>query len=125
MSGGDTVTLIKTNVDSEVVEKIKKRIQSEPDLSHINILIEIMESMEEISTEEGTNKKEKAIAIYDTVLKDLDMYVDDDKLVDKTIDIVVDLTKGKYNINKIKKVGLSCLPNLFQCVSGLLQKRKN
>ena len=120
MTGADTITLL--NQDGEIVDKIKKRIQNEPNLSHINILIEIMESLED--SVGGASKKAKAIVIYEKVLVDLDMHVEEDKLVDQTIDIVVDLTKGKYNINKIKRVGLSCLPNLFHCLPSLFRSCK-
>lgn len=113
----DETEVVSIIEDSRIIDKIKKRIQDEPTLSHMNILIEIME---EIDEHKGSDKKERAIAIYETVLKSLELYVEEDKLVDSTIDIVIDLTKGKYNINKIKKTGASCLPHLVKLRSTCL-----
>ncbi len=113
----DDTEVVSIIQDSHIIDKIKKRIQEEPTLSHMNILVEIME---EIDENKGSDKKERAVLIYETVLKSLELYVEEDKLVDSTIDIIVDLTKGKYNINNIKKTGASCLPHVVKLRTSCL-----
>lgn len=100
-------------IDDELVHKIKTIIRNNPTITHINILISIMENMETLKVN-GSTKKQLTISVYEKVLRDMDMYIEENDLVEQTIDIIVSLTRGKYNINQ-KASLLHCLYALKNC----------
>mgnify|MGYP000040915313 CR=1 FL=1 len=40
---------------------------------------------------------------------------DNEDLVNESIDIIIDLTKGKFDINRVAKCSANCVPKLISC----------
>ena len=78
----------------------------------VNIIIIVKHAMEivELTELKGEEQKNMAIKLIKSFTKDLDdiKILIDDETLSSTIDLIVDATKGKLNINLKKKLKRFC-----------------
>ena len=79
-------------------------LYSDPNL----IIVECITYMEKFKNLTGAERKDITIQICSQVLNRVSG-LDASGTLSTTIDLLVDLTKGKYDINKIQKVATGCL----------------
>ena len=113
------------NIYEKILIKVKEKMSvMKLRSSTLHLIIKyVMEEIEE-SPVKGTEQKEMALKILRELVVDLTENEDekvltqllDDGTISNMIDLIVDATKGKLNINKLGKVGYgcfkSCLPYL-------------
>ncbi len=113
-----TFEIIYNSTLSKVKEKVSA-ISIRPNTLHL-IIKYVMEEVEETSAK-GEEQKEMALKIIRALVVDLTEGADEDVLIklldDETIsnmiDLIVDATKGKLNINAVANVGAGCFNNCF------------
>ena len=109
-----TFELIYFSTLSKVKQKVSA-ISIRPSTLHL-IIKYVMEEVEETEAK-GTEQKEIALKLIRALVIDLTEGADeevllkllDDNTVSNLIDVIVDATKGKLNINAVTKVGSGCV----------------
>ena len=109
-----TFELIYISTLSKVKQKVSA-ISIRPSTLHL-IIKYVMEEVEETEAK-GTEQKEIALKLIRALVIDLTEGADeevllkllDDNTVSNLIDLIVDATKGKLNINAVTKVGSGCV----------------
>tara|TARA_B100000963_G_scaffold355616_1_gene374206 strand:- start:1950 stop:2372 length:423 start_codon:yes stop_codon:yes gene_type:complete len=109
-----TFELIYFSTLSKVKQKVSA-ISIRPSTLHL-IIKYVMEEVEETEAK-GTEQKEIALKLIRALVVDLTEGADeevllkllDDNTVSNLIDLIVDATKGKLNINAVTKVGSGCV----------------
>ena len=109
-----TFELIYFSTLSKVKQKVSA-ISIRPSTLHL-IIKYVMEEVEETEAK-GTEQKEIALKLIRALVIDLTEGADeevllkllDDNTVSNLIDLIVDATKGKLNINAVTKVGSGCV----------------
>jgi len=111
---------------NSTLDKVKEKVSTisiRPSTLHL-IIKYVMEEVEETSAK-GAEQKEMALKLIRALVVDLTEGADeevlikliDDNTVSNLIDLIVDATKGKLNINAVTKVSSncinSCIPYLF------------
>ncbi len=102
--------------------------------STIHLIIKYV--IEELDNSElkGTEKKEIALKLIKEIIKDLTEGEDEKKLltmledgtVSNLIDLIIDATKGKINVNAIRDTSIGCISMCLRKVfSNLKNKNKN
>jgi hypothetical protein len=79
------------------------------------VIVECIQYLERFRKLNGLERKDLALQLCGQILHRI-TGVDTTHTISSTIDIVVDLTKGKYDINKIEKCTTGCLGVLFKCL---------
>ena len=120
-----------TNFLKKSLDVIKEKI-SVVDVRASTIHLIIKYAIEELDNSElkGTEKKEVALKLIREIVKDLTEGEDEKKLlgmlddgtISNLIDLIIDATKGKINVNAITKVSVSCMS---QCIPVFFSKLKN
>ena len=121
-----TFETIYNSTLSKVKEKVSA-ISIRPSTLHL-IIKYVMEEVEETAAK-GAEQKEMALKLIRALVVDLTKDADeevllkliDDNTVSNLIDLIVDATKGKLNINAVTKVGSGCVNN---CIPYLFSKKK-
>lgn len=121
-----TFEIIYNNTLETLKQKISV-IEVKPSTLHL-ILKYIMEEVEETPTK-GSEQKEMALKLMRALIIDLTHNEDEkvllalleDGTISNLIDLIVDATKGKLNINAATKVGSGCINN---CIPYLFSKKK-
>tara|TARA_B100001758_G_C17981165_1_gene388201 strand:- start:138 stop:554 length:417 start_codon:yes stop_codon:yes gene_type:complete len=101
--------------------------------STIHLIIKYV--IEELDNSElkGTEKKEMALKLIKEIIKDLTEGEDEKKLlsmledgtVSNLIDLIIDATKGKINVNVIAETSISCIAKCLPiCFPSLKKKLK-
>ncbi len=84
----------------------------------------------------GDKKKKLAIKIVHDLItnsdlsveeKDIFLYIVDNDMIEETIDVIIDATKHKLDINKSAKVGINCCvlsSKICVCIIHKLTKKK-
>ena len=101
--------------------------------STIHLIIKYV--IEELDNSElkGTEKKEMALKLIKEIIKDLTEGEDEKKLltmledgtVSNLIDLIIDATKGKINVNMIAETSISCIAKCVPiCFPSLKKKLK-
>ena len=109
-----TFELIYFSTLSKVKQKVSA-ISIRPSTLHL-IIKYVIEEVEETEAK-GTEQKEIALKLIRALVIDLTEGADeevllkllDDNTVSNLIDLIVDATKGKLNINAVTKVGSGCV----------------
>ena len=109
-----TFELIYFSTLSKVKQKVSA-ISIRPSTLHL-IIKYVMEEVEETQAK-GAEQKEIALKLIRALVVDLTEGADeevllkllDDNTVSNLIDLIVDATKGKLNINAVTKVGSGCV----------------
>ena len=109
-----TFELIYISTLSKVKQKVSA-ISIRPSTLHL-IIKYVMEEVEETQAK-GAEQKEIALKLIRALVVDLTEGADeevllkllDDNTVSNLIDLIVDATKGKLNINAVTKVGSGCV----------------
>ena len=109
-----TFELIYFSTLSKVKQKVSA-ISIRPSTLHL-IIKYVMEEVEETQAK-GAEQKEIALKLIRALVIDLTEGADeevllkllDDNTVSNLIDLIVDATKGKLNINAVTKVGSGCV----------------
>ena len=109
-----TFELIYISTLSKVKQKVSA-ISIRPSTLHL-IIKYVMEEVEETQAK-GAEQKEIALKLIRALVIDLTEGADeevllkllDDNTVSNLIDLIVDATKGKLNINAVTKVGSGCV----------------
>tara|TARA_Y100000992_G_C21115365_1_gene419237 strand:+ start:22 stop:447 length:426 start_codon:yes stop_codon:yes gene_type:complete len=112
------------------LQKVKEKVSAisiTPSTLHL-IIKYVMEEVEETPAK-GAEQKEMALKLIRALVVDLTKDADeevllkliDDNTVSNLIDLIVDATKGKLNINAVTKVGSGCVNN---CIPYLFSKKK-
>tara|TARA_Y100000385_G_scaffold290553_2_gene364206 strand:- start:36 stop:518 length:483 start_codon:yes stop_codon:yes gene_type:complete len=123
--GGNGLTdngIIFKNIYESTLNKVKEKVSLitiRPSTLHL-IIKYVMEEVEKTPTK-GTEQKEMALKLIRALVVDLTENEDekvllkllDDGTISNMIDLIVDATKGKLNINTIAKVGAGCFNNCF------------
>lgn len=97
---------------------IQKMMQSarQGSMPDVNVLVVgAMEMVEKFTNLNGPEKKDLAIQMVNFIVKDV-TGVDAGSTLSSTVDLIVDLTKGKFDINNTQKCASSCLTLGFRCV---------
>ena len=120
-----------TNFLKKSLDVIKEKI-SVVDVRASTIHLIIKYAIEELDNSElkGTEKKEVALKLIREIVKDLTEGEDEKKLlgmlddgtISNLIDLIIDATKGKINVNAITKVSVTCMS---QCIPVIFSKSKN
>ena len=110
------------NIYEKILIKVKEKMSvMKLRSSTLHLIIKyVMEEIEE-SPVKGTEQKEMALKILRELVVDLTENEDekvltqllDDGTISNMIDLIVDATKGKLNINMVAKVGAGCFNNCF------------
>lgn len=115
---------------NSALKKVKEKVSAisiRPSTLHL-IIKYVIEEVEETPTK-GAEQKEMALKIIRTLIVDLTEGADeevlikllDDNTISNLIDLIIDATKGKLNINKIASVSSGCINS---CIPYLCPSRK-
>lgn len=121
----------ETSIFRNVTEILKKKLENvsiRPNTIHL-VIKYIMELVEETPIK-GVEQKEFALKVMRELFKDLTEGEDelvllkllDDGSISNIIDLVVDATNGKLNVNTVMKTSVTCLTT---CLPYLTRKSKN
>ena len=113
-----TFEIIYNSALSKVKEKVLA-ISIRPSTLHL-IIKYVMEEVEETPAK-GAEQKEMALKLIRALVVDLTEGADeevllkllDDGTISNMIDLIVDATRGKLNINAVATVGAGCFNNCF------------
>jgi hypothetical protein len=72
------------------------------------MIVECMSYVEKIRNLNGLERKDIAVQLCGQIFKRISG-LDVTSTLSSTIDLIIDLTKGKYDINKIEKCATGCL----------------
>ena len=93
----------------DFIDKYNKSVSSK--LSTQRILVDIIEFVEHLS--DVKNKQELAIMIFNRIIYKLNIPAEDEDIIKDNINIIIQLTKGEFNINKAVK---TYVPNILRCL---------
>ena len=121
----------ETSIFRNVTEILKKKLENvsiRPNTIHL-VIKYIMELVEETPIK-GVEQKEFALKVMRELFQDLTEGEDelvllkllDDGSISNIIDLVVDATNGKLNVNTVMKTSVTCLTT---CLPYLTRKSKN
>jgi len=124
--------LVEPNVDEELKNLLKQKalslLKEKLNVDKINesVLVKftaiVMELVEDTSVK-GKDQKQLVIWVVNKIIDESDLTSDERKLyklivnsknTHDTIELIVDASKGKLKLNKVKKVGLNCLLSCFK-----------
>lgn len=113
------------HLDFKVGEFIKEVVDEYKVYKKVNttkILVKVVEFVDKFK--HVSDRSAHALSIYNQILHQLELDVDDDDLIEETIEIMVSLTKGEYDINKISKCAASCFPKICMGFKNSKSKKK-
>jgi len=127
---GMTFETIYNTIYNTTLNKVKEKVSAisiRPSTLHL-IIKYVMEEVEKTPTK-GAEQKEMALTLIRALVIDLTDGTDeevllkliDDNTVSNLIDLIVDATKGKININTVATVSSGCINS---CIPYLFSSRK-
>lgn len=109
----------ETTMFSVVVKEVKARMTgAEVNISTVTVLLKYAMEVIELTQVTGTEQKELAVKVVRKVIVDAPlsddaeracMAVIDSGVLNDVVDLVIDATKGRLDINQLKKKGKKCL----------------
>jgi hypothetical protein len=86
------------------------------------VLIKTMEFVEHLK--KIVDKKKAVIYIYDLILKQMNVFIPDTKLVGESIEIIIALSKGHFDINRVSKCTANFIPRFFTIIANAVKNKQ-